>query len=304
MSARAATLRQSSSVVQRRGSETILATYGKTDWRVAYRDCTDIAETVAGILYGWNVRHEPLDPSSMPIATIARLEKRYSWRSPGMAKPLEWRRSPPETRMDVVCDIHDVFFDWFLADRPDYLCLHGAATCLGGGLVLFPCVGKAGKSILTAALARAGHQVYCDDVLAIEPRRNRGFAFGLAPRLRKPLPDTLGRELRTFIDERSGFTSGRWLYLKLRRGEIAPFGRTAPIKAIVLLDRKPAGAARLKTIDEGAMLKELLAQNFACSEPPLAIFERLYAITRGARHHLLTYSTAEAAADLIGREFG
>lgn len=276
--------------------------YGSSGWRLAYRNCPDVARAVADILFGWPVAPVSLRHPGKLIATVVKRDDEYQWLGPQESMPHEWRRSPPCTPMEAVCDIHDVFFDWFLAENPDMLCLHGAAARIGAKLVLFPSVGKAGKSVLTAALAAAGHQVYCDDVLAIEPRKRRGVALGFAPRLRQPLPNGLSRNLTQFIEARTGFADRKWRYLSLRRGEIAPLGQKAEIGAIVLLDRRPSGRARLRQAEAGCVLRELILQNFATTPPPLAIFERLHGICMNARQHVLTYSRPEAAVDLLGRE--
>lgn len=284
--------------------EMIVAVYRKLGWRIAYQDCPDIADAVAGILTGWQVRHELVGGPVGIRARVARAKGAYKWRGPRTTMPLEWQKDPPRTAMEAVCDIHDVFFDWYLDANPDMLCLHGAAVRIGTGLVLFPSIGKAGKSVLTAALAAAGHEVFCDDVLAIEPTRNCGVALGFAPRLRQPLPKQLSRELSDFIEDRSGYSDRNWRYLQLSRGEIAPLGRRARIAGVVLLDRRPSGAARLRQVEPGYVLKELIAQNFARSVPPLDILARLHAIADGARLAWLTYSKPEDAAALLGREFG
>src|SRR6266700_2611993 len=110
-------------------------------------------------------------------------------RSRRMPKPALWNEHPPVSAMQVVCDVHDVLFDWFLKASPRHLCLHGAAVRIGGGLVCFPSVQKTGKSTLCVALAARGHTVYGDDVLAIEPEESRGVALascrGCASRCRR-----------------------------------------------------------------------------------------------------------------------
>ena len=57
--------------------------------------------------------------------------------------------------------------------------------------------------------------------------------MGIAPRLRKPLPDSLGSRLLRFIAERTGPSDRQWVYVKLGEGELAPLGDVAPIKAFV-----------------------------------------------------------------------
>jgi hypothetical protein len=206
--------------------------------------------------------------------------------------------------MNVICDVHDVFFDWFLQENPRHLCLHAAAVRVGRGLVCFPSVHKAGKSTLCVALAALGRLVYCDDVLPIEPRNNNGIAMGIMPRLRRPLPAEVRHALLDFIKARGGPADKDWLYVKLRESEIAPFGEQAPITSLVLLDRKRRGNARLVQVGRSEMLKELILQNFADQIPPAAIMDRLLAITLRAQCSRLHYSRISDAAKLLVDKLG
>jgi hypothetical protein len=206
--------------------------------------------------------------------------------------------------MDVICDVHDVIFDWFLKDNPWHLCLHAAAVRMGRGLVCFPSVHKTGKSTLCVALAALGQTVYSDDVVPIEPMKNWGVAMGIMPRLRRPLPARLDPSLREFIAERKGPADGDWLYVKLRGAEVAPFGQQAPIAALVFLDRKRQSRAQLKPIDNSEMLRELILQNFADQIPPVSVMDRLLTITKNAQCCRLQFDRVLDAANLLVEEFG
>jgi hypothetical protein len=116
-----------------------------------------------------------------------------------------------------------------------------------------------GKSALCMALAAHGQTIFCDDVLPIEPRADRGFAIGIAPRLRKPLPGTLGSRLLRFIAERTGPADRQWVYVKLGEGELAPLGDVAPIKAFVLL-RRGTRRTRLEHVSKNEMLEAPVCQ--------------------------------------------
>jgi hypothetical protein len=206
--------------------------------------------------------------------------------------------------MSVINDIHDVFFDWFLQQHPDYLCLHGAAVRIGGGLVCFPSVHWAGKSTLCVALAALGETMFCDDVLPIEPRGNRGVAMGIAPLLRKPLPRELGARAIRFVKDRCGPSDRRWLYVALKEGEIAPFGGRADIRALVLLERQARSAAKLVPLGKNEMLKEIILQNFARHGPPAQILDRLLRITGRAACYRLRYGRIADAAAAVRETFG
>jgi hypothetical protein len=215
-----------------------------------------------------------------------------------------WRMSPPRSAMHVVWDVHDVFFDWFLQKHPRHLSLHGAAVRIGRGLVCFPSVQRAGKSTLCVALAASGHTLYCDDVLPIEPGRNRGVAMGIAPLMRRPLPAGLGAPLTRFIADRPGPAYMRWTYVNLRGNEIASLGETAPLDTLVLLRREDRREARLEPVSRSEMLREIVRQNFAREVPPAQILDRLLAITARAGCYRLRYGRVANAVRLLTERFG
>lgn len=258
----------------------------------------------ASVLRGWSPGPVPLLRDDPPAdIRIVRSGGVHRWHGQTLAKPLIWQQRAPTTTMGVICDLHDVLFDWFLARHPDHLCLHAAAVETGQGLVLIPSVGKAGKSTLSVAMAELGHRVFADDVLALEPERDHGMAFGVVPRLRQPLPENIGARYRRFLDRRSGPSNENWLYADLNEDEIAPFGETAPIKAIVFLDRRAEGPARLEPVDSAHVLRELIRQNFAQGVAPVPAFDRLLALAQRAHCRRLVFSDMQAAARLLSREF-
>jgi hypothetical protein len=206
--------------------------------------------------------------------------------------------------MEAVWDVHDVFFDWWLKKNPRYLCIHGAAIRMGGGLVCLPSVTRAGKSTLCVELVSSGRLLYCDDVLPIEPRFNYGMAMGIAPILRKPLPPGIGLEFSNFVTERRGPSNRNWTYVTLGHGELAPFGDLAPIKALVLLQRDSRHGSKIETVPRSEMLREIILQNFASAVPPAQILDRLLHITEEAGCYRLQYGRISGAARLLEDAFG
>jgi hypothetical protein len=285
-------------------NQTIRISLGVVGLTLAFTGCPDVAAGLETILRGWKVRRLPSSSRARPSAQVIKTAAGYRWRSARLPKPALWDKHPPASAMSVINDIHDVFFDWFLERRRDYLCLHGAAVRIGDGLICFPSTHHAGKSTLAVKLASSGAILYCDDVLPIEPRRNRGMAMGIAPLLRKPLPPRLGSPFLRFVEERPGPSDRRWLYVRLNKAEIAPFGEDAPIKALVLLQRNRRGEAGLRPLPKQAMLKEIILQNFARRGPPVEILDRLLRITRRADCYRLHYSRLDAAARTITAAFG
>ncbi len=280
-------------------------TLAKAGWTLAIADCPGVVDGLDRILAGWDLRRAPAS-RRRPVARICRTAAGgFAWVSFGTSEPVMWHARPPETEMDVLCDIHDVLFDWYLADHARHLAVHGAAAKFGDGLVVFPTMTKTGKSTLMVELARRGTTIFCDDVLAIEPKRNLGVALGLMPRLRNPLPRRASAAFRAFLAARQGPTDRRWIYAILRAGEIAPFGATAPIKAFVFLDRKARGPARMARVDPGTMLSELIAQNIARGFPAAEVFRRFHALVKEGACFRLSYAdTGDAAAALLAEFAG
>lgn len=278
---------------------------GAFGWRIAFVGCEQEARGFAGILTGWDAQLAWADQDRPADVTIWRHGEGYRWRSATLTRPLMWRTRPPLTRMEAICDVHDALFDWYLARRPGHLCLHAGAVRIGGALVVFPSVGKAGKSTLVTELAARGHQVLCDDVLPIEPRRGSGVALGIAPRLRRPLPVTVGADFRAFVERRAGPRNRYWMYVCLAEGEIAPLGAEHPIEGLVLLARQSERCrARLEPISRTEILSELILQDFADGVPAAQRLDRLIAIVETARCYRLRYHTTSSAARALEGAFG
>jgi hypothetical protein len=287
------------------GSGTVLLSFDVFGWRIALTDCPDVADGLEMILHGWAVRRLSAGNRRRVHAHVIKTEKGYHWHSEAMPRPALWETNPPLSAMSVISDLHDVFFDWFLKENPRYLCLHGAAVRIGDGLVCFPSVGKSGKSTLCVEFMASGETVhFCDDVLPFEPQSNRGLAMGIAPLLRKPLPARASPELRDFVARRKGPRNQRWLYVRLEGTEIAPYGETAPVKALALLDRRSRGRARLLPVSKSEMLKEVILQNFADQLPPVEILDRLLGIVQSAGCYRLQFARSAEAALLLRRTFG
>lgn len=194
------------STLQMRSSHTLLLSFGAHGWRIAFTNCSDVPEGLESILSGWRVRRLLAGDLRKVHAHVTRTSEGYRWHSRGMSKPVLWDSNPPRNSMSVISDLHHVFFDWFLKKHPRHLCMHGAAVRLGRTLVCFPSVTKAGKSTLSVELALSGNATLnCDDVLPIEPRKNHGLARGIAPLLRKPLPQLDRSALRRFTVGREGW---------------------------------------------------------------------------------------------------
>jgi hypothetical protein len=277
---------------------------GSCGWRIAFTNCPEVVEGIEAILTGWNIRRISASSKLQVHAEIERKPSGFRWRSEAMPHPHLWYTEPPATSFDVVCDLHDVFFDWFLKQHPQFLCLHAAAVRVGDALVGFPSAHRAGKTTLCMALAALGQLVYGDDALLIEPNENLGVALGIAPRLRRPLAANLGDSVLKFAAARKGPADRRWQYARLAKNEMAPHGERAPIKALLVLERKRGYRAEIQTVTRSDMLRGLILQNFADRVPPVRVVDRLLSIARRAGCYRLLFEDVCTAARLVISTFG
>jgi hypothetical protein len=265
-------------------------------WSLRFIACPEVVSGLEAILTGWGLTR---NSHSAPDATIIHSDGRYRWDSPARSKPALWDKRPPATSMNVISDVHDVLFDWYLADHPDLLCLHAGALDFGTGLVCFPSVRQAGKSTLCVALAARGVTFYCDDVLPVDPRSLDGIAMGIAPLLRKPVPNAL----IAFTGTRAGPSNEKWSYICLDSGRMAPFGERRAIQALVLLTRQEAVTATLASVARSEMLRELVMQNFGARSAPAAILGSFASLVETRPCFRMTYDDLEEAADLLAERF-
>lgn len=279
--------------------------FGSTGWAMDFIGCDEIVNALPAVFRGWNLQTgRPGDfPSAKPRGIISRRGDGWHWREQGAPKARDWDLVPPKTPMRVITDVHDAALYWYLADNPGFLCLHGGAVKIGGGLVCFPARGHTGKSTLIATLAAHGHKVFCDDVLGLAPPSERGVSLGLQPRLRVPLAPNLAPDVRGFIAAHTGPADGSWHYLKLGRGQLARLGESAPIKAFVILERHDAGKATLSEAGTAEVLKDLIAENIIRKLPMPVIFDRLHLLARSRRRLCLRYSNPGEAARLLAGAF-
>lgn len=188
-------------------------------------------------------------------------------------------------------------------ENPGRLCFHCGAAEFAGQLVVFPSRARAGKSTLIARLAAAGYTVFSDDILPVSDDDMSGIALGIAPRLRLPLPETASQPFRRFVSRRSAAGDGRYLYLGLPKGRLAPRNSTAPLGAIVLLERRESGPASLGQASRSTILRSLIVQNFGRAAPARELLERLHTIMDRLPRLVLRYSDLEEATALLEETF-
>ena len=194
-----------------------------------------------------------------------------------------------------------LLIDALLARHPSLCCLHAAAVTFAGSVIL--CVGRsgAGKSTLALRFAARGHTIFGDDRVLVETDTHTALSLGLAAKARLPLPP--GDGLVGFAEARMALTDGGVGYLHLKPGEQAPFGRRAPIGAIVLVERDAQFAKPVEFLPLSAgplaagLIGEATAPGAAASV--VAAVTRLARVADGRR---LRYRDGDRAVDAMLRE--
>jgi hypothetical protein len=260
-------------------------------------DCAVFLETLRGAATDWpftRTQHE-----GEPLARVEASGNSYTLFSPWHDGTEIAGISAVRAACGLVADILTSYID----ENPSRLCLHCGAALISGRLVMFPSRSHAGKSTLIARLAAGGCQIFGDDVLPLDKTDTQGVALGLAPRLRLPLPAHASAAFRRFVSDNAGPCDDRYQYLSLAEDRLAPRGMTAPLGAIVLLDRQPGGGAAMGPARRADALKALIRQNFARGEPAGELLQRLHRLMDALPRYTLRYSDLDEAAALLERSF-
>jgi Coenzyme PQQ synthesis protein D (PqqD) len=243
---------------------------------------------------GWPRRTAVADPQSNPFFSITALGDDDLFASESHVQ-----ETPPR-RFDAVNAVCDAMVGLALAlpaERPDLLCLHAAGIAMAGRLVIFPNVQRAGKSTLSAALARAGHPLFSDDVvpLSFAPEGAVfGHAMGISPRLRLPLPEALGQGFRDWAEAVAGPRNRQYMYLSLP--DQPPHGSVLPLGAFVILDRRDeAMPAKLEHVAPEGAMDALLYQNFTRDRHSGDILRLMAAVLRDRPTFRLIYHDLASA---------
>ena len=92
-------------------------------------------------------------------------------------------------------------------------------------------------------------------------------------------------------------------YLKLWEGEAGDFGETAPISALVLLDRAETGAPVLEPASRPELIRKMVSTAFAPHIPSADLLSDLTELTADTASYHLHFSSSRDAAGLLSREF-
>jgi hypothetical protein len=268
---------------------------------VAIADDGRLLATIGEVALGWRLAPVGAEGEQGGLAPAIRVELGdEGWTCSGASY------SEPATFTDPVTTACSLIAGLYKAhtfqDRTG-LFLHAAGVRVGSGLVLLTGHYRSGKSIVTAACAAAGMQVFSDDIIPLDPGGRVARAPGLAIRLRLPLPGTLSAVTRSFIEAHRIASSQRYAYVRPPQALLARHGEAAPIRAVVAIRREERAPARLIRLSAGDALRETILRNFARETPAGRILDAFDGLTANVPCLTLSYDRAEDAAALIREAF-
>lgn len=265
-------------------------------------DADAVLPVLAGVVVGWPYQCRAADPAASPFFSIRGVPGEvHLW----CESHVQGKPSQKFDPVNAVCDaMVALAFAWPAAEA-SLICLHAAGVAMAGQLVVFPNLRRAGKSTLSAALARAGHPVFSDDVLPLSFATEGvawGHAMGVAPRLRLPLPMTLPPGFRSWVEAADGPQNRQYKYLNL--ADQPRHGAMLPVGAFVLLDRQEGSVvARLAPVLPDAAMDALLRQNFTRDRSSAAILRQVAALLTGRPVWQLTYAGLDDAVACLSAAF-
>ena len=276
---------------------------------IDFGDADALVPVLKAVLRGWRVEKAP-QAALAPRIRLSLGAKGYERRSPWIEtdKALAFH-DPVDAVCDLLLDVERAYVEDAPARGEAVLSLlHAAAVEMGAddqkGLVVFPSTHATGKSLLSVALAQAGHRVFADDQLPIiSGAQTLGVAPGFLPRLRRPLPDGLDADFAAFVRAHTGPQSSRFRYVDLGEGQLAPRGTQTPVRGVVLLERVDGAEPSIAPVSEPQVLKACVLQSFGRSQNALDVLDTLHVMVQGAQCVKLTYANAAQAVALLEETF-
>lgn len=250
------------------------------------------------VFAGWPYREVPKVGNPGVLLNILHDEGRYVLEAPWLRGRLHYGDAA-----DLAQGLAThVARGWFL-EHPGLLWLDAAAVAFGDQIVVFVGGPRSGKSLLAASLAVSGNPVFADSILPVSPDGQQGMSLGMAPRLKLPLPEELQDPLRGLVEGQMESGSDSVGYLRPGDGSIAPFGRTARIRAFVTLDRSVSSAATLSPSSSGKLLKRLLLNSFGEGMTADELLEKVQIAVGDAPCFRMTWSDPQEAVNALRARF-
>lgn len=257
-------------------------------------NCDDLHKRLQAYLPNWAYRSVPRDDTHAWATVVCAAGK--------FRLTTDFHNAPVyhKTEVNAVCDLIAKLSYQTAKENSDQLSLHMAAVEIGGRLVLFPAVRRAGKSLLSVALSRIGGQVFTDDALPLrvvagEPIQ--GEATGVAPRIRLPLPENLGQDLRNYISGQGGPRNRQYTYVACQH--LPKHGTRAPVGAVVLLEYSDSGQPKFEAANRGETLDRLIHHDFYRARDTRSVLSALHHLVMQGSCYRFTYSDPDAAARAI-----
>jgi hypothetical protein len=187
-----------------------------------------------------------------------------------------------------------------LFQKDDAISLHAGSVAFADGAVAVFGASFAGKSSVALHMAAQGGRLLGDDSVLIA--KDRAFSFGLAPKLRLPVPADAGRPFFRFAQARIWRQQSNIAHLHMRRGEAARFGQGAKLRGLVILDRGTgAEAARLVPADRSTTVRALVHHAFAPQMSGAALVPHLASLAARIPAYTLEFSRSRDAARILRR---
>lgn len=245
-------------------------------------------------LHGWTPSATPGAQNPALALVLREASGTHTLASRHLDRPLK-RLTPTATACGLIADLAQGFCDGL----PGGLGLHCAAFRFGAGpLILLTGGHRAGKSTLIAHLAlQEGVEVFGDDVLPLSAT-GEAIALGAAPRLRLPLPATLGPTAR----DRILLADTQYAYL--RPLCLAPHGTTARPGLLLALEREDGASPSLHPMPQDQAVALLLRQSITALPEPEAALAKAEALAAGMTCLTLRIGRADEAAAFLAQTFG
>ena len=259
---------------------------------VRFLQCPVLFGQALDFFHAWpfEIIQDPTVACSVQMTASGQEATGYDISAPWLNSPLH-----EPTLTSALCSLAIELVAAFCKEH-DMLCLHAAAMGFQEEHTLLLGGNHAGKSTLIARLMADGCTSYGDDLIGITARGDI-FSFGIAPRLRLPLPPS--SPLLDFLLQHKGIGDDRYQYIKADSPLVAPFGHTAVLTRIVMLQRRSDGPAEFIPLTQASGLQGLLPHYVMQRGTAEAVFRQASAIMQHIPAGCFRYASLDEAASLL-----